>query len=160
PGPGRPACAEFSRQDLAGRDRTIGGAGPSAGIHGRRNRAGADSRARRHSAGRAERSRPIWPLTAGAMTLEQVLRGGPLRTELSGSLPGTEVRGLEYASRRVEAGFLFFAFPGSRTDGREFAQSAIEKGAVAVASELPAPAGFRGTWIEAERGRRALALAA
>ncbi len=70
-----------------------------------------------------------------------------------------EIRGLEYDSRRVEAGFLFFAFRGSRADGREFAQFAAARGAVAVASELPPPTGFDGTWIEVEHGRRALALA-
>src|SRR6202162_492566 len=94
------------------------------------------------------------------MTLEQVLRGVQLRGALSGDLVKIEIRGLEYDSRRVEAGFLFFAFPGSRTDGREFAQSAIDRGAAAVASELPAPAGFHGTWIEVGHGRRALSLTA
>jgi UDP-N-acetylmuramoyl-L-alanyl-D-glutamate--2,6-diaminopimelate ligase len=93
------------------------------------------------------------------MTLEQILRGVQLRRELSGDLRGIEIRGLEYDSRRVEAGFLFFAFPGLRADGRQFAQSAMDRGAVAVASELPAPAGFEGTWIEVEHGRRALASA-
>jgi UDP-N-acetylmuramoyl-L-alanyl-D-glutamate--2,6-diaminopimelate ligase len=66
---------------------------------------------------------------------------------------------LEYDSRRVEAGFLFFAFAGAHADGRQFAQAAAAKGAVAVVSELPAPEGFPGTWIEAEHGRQALALA-
>src|ERR1035438_4432455 len=93
------------------------------------------------------------------MTLEQILRGVQLRGELFGDLRGIEIRGLEYDSRRVEAGFLFFAFPGLRADGREFARSAVERGALAVASELPAPAGFEGTWIEVEHGRRALARA-
>jgi UDP-N-acetylmuramoyl-L-alanyl-D-glutamate--2,6-diaminopimelate ligase len=92
------------------------------------------------------------------MTLEQILRGVQLRRELPQDLSGIEIRGLEYDSRRVEAGFLFFAFPGSRADGREFAQSALQKGAVAVASELSPPVDFRGTWIEVEHGRRALAL--
>jgi UDP-N-acetylmuramoyl-L-alanyl-D-glutamate--2,6-diaminopimelate ligase len=94
------------------------------------------------------------------MTVEQILRGAALRRELAEDLRRIQVRGLDYDSRRVEAGFLFFAFPGSRTDGREFAQSAIDQGAVAVVSELEAPPGFRGTWIEVEHGRRALALAA
>ena len=71
-----------------------------------------------------------------------------------------QVTGLEYDSRRVEQGFLFFAFAGARADGREFAQSAMNRGAAAVASELPAPEGFPGTWIEVEHGRQALALAA
>ena len=70
------------------------------------------------------------------------------------------VTGLEYDSRRVQPGFLFFAFPGARADGREFAQQAIEKGAVAAVSELAAPHGFLGRWIEVEHGRQALALAA
>jgi UDP-N-acetylmuramoyl-L-alanyl-D-glutamate--2,6-diaminopimelate ligase len=93
------------------------------------------------------------------MTLEQILHGVWFREELSGDLPGIEVAGLEYDSRRVEPGFLFFAFAGSRADGRAFAQSAMEKGAVAVVSELPSPADFVGSWIEVERGRQALAIA-
>src|ERR1017187_180544 len=94
------------------------------------------------------------------MLLEQILRGVQLRTELSEDLRGIEILGLEYDSRRVEAGFLFFAFPGARADGREFAQQAVDKGAIAAVSELPVPDGFLGRWIEVEHGRQALALAA
>src|SRR5579863_1702151 len=94
------------------------------------------------------------------MTVKEVLQGVRLRQELAGGLEKTPVAGLEYDSRRVEPGFLFFAFAGARTDGREFASQAIAKGAVATASELPAPQGFPGPWIEVEHGRQALALAA
>src|SRR5579863_6586444 len=94
------------------------------------------------------------------MTIQQVLQGVRLRQELPFDLGQASVAGLEYDSRRVQAGFLFFAFPGARADGREFAQQAVDKGAIAVVSELPAPPGFRGRWIEVEHGRRALALAA
>jgi UDP-N-acetylmuramoyl-L-alanyl-D-glutamate--2,6-diaminopimelate ligase len=68
----------------------------------------------------------------------------------------------------VEKGFLFFAFPGARVDGRAFARQAVERGAVAIVSELP-PASesasesgneTRAPWIQVEHGRRALALAA
>ncbi len=99
------------------------------------------------------------------MTIEQILLGVrfrrdvPLRKQLAAGLGTVSVAGLEYDSRRVEPGFLFFAFPGARADGREFAQQAIDQGAVAAVSELPAPEGFRGTWIEVEHGRHALALA-
>jgi UDP-N-acetylmuramoyl-L-alanyl-D-glutamate--2,6-diaminopimelate ligase len=93
------------------------------------------------------------------MTLEQILRGVRLKGSLLAALGRIEVTGLEYDSRRVEAGFLFFAFAGAHADGRQFAQAAAAKGAVAVVSELPAPEGFQGTWIEAEHGRQALALA-
>lgn len=94
------------------------------------------------------------------MTIEEILQGVRLRKELPADLEKAVVTGLEYDSRRVEPGFLFFAFPGARADGREFAQQAIEKGAVAAVSELPAPERFLGRWIEVEHGRQALALAA
>jgi UDP-N-acetylmuramoyl-L-alanyl-D-glutamate--2,6-diaminopimelate ligase len=92
------------------------------------------------------------------MRLKEILHGVRLRGALPGGFENLEVKGLEYDSRRVEPGFLFFAFPGSHADGRQFAQAALDKGAVAVASELPPPEGFRGGWIEVEHGRQALAL--
>ncbi|HEX5227286.1 MAG TPA: UDP-N-acetylmuramoyl-L-alanyl-D-glutamate--2,6-diaminopimelate ligase [Bryobacteraceae bacterium] len=94
------------------------------------------------------------------MTIQEILQGVRLRKDVPADLAAKVVRGLEYDSRRVEPGFLFFAFPGARADGREFAQQAIGKGAVAAVSELPAPEGFRGQWIQVEHGRQALALAA
>jgi len=93
------------------------------------------------------------------MTLETILEGIRLRRGLSEDLQKMEVTGLEYDSRRVQQGFLFFAFAGARADGRAFAQGALDAGAAAVASEHPPPPGFRGTWIEVEHGRHALALA-
>ncbi|MBV8728189.1 MAG: UDP-N-acetylmuramoyl-L-alanyl-D-glutamate--2,6-diaminopimelate ligase, partial [Acidobacteriia bacterium] len=62
--------------------------------------------------------------------------------------------------RRVKEDFLFFAFPGSRTDGRQFALDALARGAAAVVSESPAPEQFEGAWVQVEHGRKALALAA
>jgi hypothetical protein len=53
------------------------------------------------------------------------------------ALSQLDVQGLDYDSRRVQPGFLFFAFPGSRADGRQFARDAVDRGAVAVASESP-----------------------
>jgi UDP-N-acetylmuramoyl-L-alanyl-D-glutamate--2,6-diaminopimelate ligase len=94
------------------------------------------------------------------MTIERVLLGVRLRQGLAAGLGKVSVAGLEYDSRRVQPGFLFFAFPGARADGREFAQQAIDKGAIAAVSELAAPPGFCGTWIEVEHGRQALALSA
>src|SRR6202167_2495328 len=94
------------------------------------------------------------------MIVEAILQGVRLRKELPADLRKAVVTGLEYDSRRVQPGYLFFAFPGARADGREFARQAIEKGAVAAVSELPAPHGFLGRWIEVEHGRHALALAA
>ncbi len=91
------------------------------------------------------------------MPLGKVLEGVHTTTPLP---PGVEVAGLEYDSRKTGAGFLFFAFPGAKADGRAFARQALDRGAVAVVSELDAPADFVGQWIRVEHGRRALATAA
>lgn len=71
-----------------------------------------------------------------------------------------EVHGLNYDSRQVRPGDLFFAFAGAKTDGRQFALNARKQGSVAVVSELPAPAGYDAPWIEVPFARRTLALAA
>ncbi len=94
------------------------------------------------------------------MTLRDVLSGVPLRTPLAPELAAAHVAGLDYDSRRVQPGFLFFAFPGARTDGRGFAQAAVERGALGTVSESPRPAGWTEPWIEVEHGRQALATAA
>jgi len=94
------------------------------------------------------------------MTLGELLAGVKLRQELTPELAAVSVAGLEYDSRRVENGFVFFAFVGARVDGRRFAQEALERGAAAAVSELPRPQDFDGAWIQVEHGRRALASAA
>lgn len=94
------------------------------------------------------------------MKLAEVLKEVDLRGELPPGLAGREVAGLDYDSRRVGPGYLFFAFAGRRADGRQFAAGALGKGAVAVLSEMPRPAGFEGEWLEVEHGRRALSRAA
>ena len=68
--------------------------------------------------------------------------------------------GIAYDSRKVAAGFLFFAFSGAKTDGAQFANDAIKKGAIAVVGDRPAPGGFAGLWLQVAHGREALALAA
>ena len=94
------------------------------------------------------------------MNLGEVFAGVRLKRPLAPELAKSAVNSLEYDSRRVKKGALFFAFPGARADGRSFAMQAMNSGAVAVVSELPAPEGFQGNWIEVEHGRQALALAA
>jgi UDP-N-acetylmuramoyl-L-alanyl-D-glutamate--2,6-diaminopimelate ligase len=94
------------------------------------------------------------------MKLGEILAGAHLKTPLSPELATSEISGLEYDSRRVGKGFLFFAFPGSRTDGSQFVQDALVRGALVAAGESPAPKGFSGNWIQVEHGREALALAA
>jgi UDP-N-acetylmuramoyl-L-alanyl-D-glutamate--2,6-diaminopimelate ligase len=93
------------------------------------------------------------------MTTSEALAGVPLLFELPPSLEQIQIQGLDYDSRRIARGYLFFAFPGSRVDGREFAQQAVTNGAIAIVSELAAPSGIPVPWIQVEHGRRALALA-
>jgi UDP-N-acetylmuramoyl-L-alanyl-D-glutamate--2,6-diaminopimelate ligase len=93
------------------------------------------------------------------MTISEVLAGVPLLSALPPSLAQTPIQGLDYDSRRVKPGYLFFAFPGARLDGRDFAAHATANGAMAIVSELPAPEGVSAPWIQVEHGRHALALA-
>lgn len=99
-------------------------------------------------------------MTFGPNTVEWVLRNAGLPQPLPLALASLHVTGIEYDSRRVEPGVLFFAFPGAKVDGRKFAGEARAKGAVAVVSELPAPADYDGAWIQVPHGRKALASAA
>ena len=46
-----------------------------------------------------------------------------------------EITGVNIDSRRIEAGHLFVAIPGTQTDGHKFIPKAIEQGAVAVLCE-------------------------
>lgn len=94
------------------------------------------------------------------MELERVFSGVRLKRTLPAEWRGLEVRGIDYDSRRVQPGTVFFAFPGAKTDGRRFANDALERGAVAVVSELGPPEDWSGPWIQVEHGRQAMGLAA
>ena len=94
------------------------------------------------------------------MTIRELFSGVRLKRPLAPEHADAPALGLDYDSRRVEAGFVFFAFPGSRADGRQFAQSALDRGAAAVAGGSEAPEGMEPRWIQVEHGREALAAAA
>jgi UDP-N-acetylmuramoyl-L-alanyl-D-glutamate--2,6-diaminopimelate ligase len=94
------------------------------------------------------------------MTTAELLAGVGLKEPLAPALAATDAKGLDYDSRRVEPGWLFFAFPGARADGRVFAAAALEHGAVAVVSESEAPEALAPRWIRVPHGRQALAFAA
>jgi UDP-N-acetylmuramoyl-L-alanyl-D-glutamate--2,6-diaminopimelate ligase len=97
------------------------------------------------------------------MTLGELLSGVRLKQPLLAGLDCAIVKGLDYDSRRIASGFVFFAFPGAHTDGRKFAKDAAARGAVAVVSETAAPGWEEGAlgvpWVQVEHGRQALALA-
>lgn len=71
-----------------------------------------------------------------------------------------EVQGLQYDSRAIEGGDVFFAFPGEHADGHDFVDAVLAAGAVAIASEREAPEEHRKQWIHVLHGRKALAHAA
>ncbi len=93
------------------------------------------------------------------MTLDQMLEG--VETPLGA--PSIPVSGLQYDSRKLKPGEVFFAFPGEHVDGHQFISEAVARGAAAVVSErspaggaLPEPI----PWVQVRHGREALALAA
>ena len=88
-----------------------------------------------------------------------MLEGIPVVSNVPAELLNADVRGLAYDSRKVEPGYLFFAFAGSKTDGAQYANAALEKGALAVVSDRPSFGGLHGRWLQVPHGRQALALA-
>jgi UDP-N-acetylmuramoyl-L-alanyl-D-glutamate--2,6-diaminopimelate ligase len=94
------------------------------------------------------------------LKLRDVLTAVPLIAGIPPSLEEADVRGIAYDSRKVQPGFLFFAFAGAKTDGARFAYSAVEKGALAVVSEQSRPGGFPHPWLQVAQGRPALSLVA
>jgi UDP-N-acetylmuramoyl-L-alanyl-D-glutamate--2,6-diaminopimelate ligase len=71
--------------------------------------------------------------------------------------PATQITGIAFDSRRVQPGDLFVAIPGFKRDGRQFAEQAVERGAVAIASEAPLPDVKATALIEVANARVALA---
>jgi UDP-N-acetylmuramoyl-L-alanyl-D-glutamate--2,6-diaminopimelate ligase len=84
--------------------------------------------------------------------------------ELQARLPGTERQGdpalvvssVTHDSRQAGPGSLFVAIQGATSDGNSFVDTARRKGAVAVASTLPAPG--PGAWLRVRDAREALAV--
>ena len=64
-----------------------------------------------------------------------------------------EIRSLDYDSRRVKDGSLFFAIEGAQTDGHLYISEALNKGAVAVASQKEPPSRPTVPWIQVEAVR-------
>src|SRR2546422_1831397 len=92
--------------------------------------------------------------------LSEVFQG--VETTLSAGASTLEIGQVACESRKVHAGALFFALHGTKADGNVFIQDAIKRGAIAIASEAPAPgklpAGI--VWIQVREARKALAITA
>jgi UDP-N-acetylmuramoyl-L-alanyl-D-glutamate--2,6-diaminopimelate ligase len=97
------------------------------------------------------------------MKLAELMRGVP-DAEL-GAYPSLEIHSIDYDSRRIEPGGLFFAIQGEKADGHAFISQALARGAVAIVSERPSPSPQTGVphsapaWVRVPRIRRALSEA-
>lgn len=96
----------------------------------------------------------------GSMGLGELFGGA--QAEISADLRNRPVSGLACDSRKASPGFLFFALHGAKEDGNRYVRDALERGAVAVASEEAAPADLPPgvAWIRVRESRKALAIAA
>jgi UDP-N-acetylmuramoyl-L-alanyl-D-glutamate--2,6-diaminopimelate ligase len=119
----------------------------------------ADSSARSAVLGLSDASeRPI--LVNRSMKLSELLAGCELKSPLRDA--DREIAAPAYDSRRVAPGAAFFAIRGEATDGNRFVAAAVERGAVAVVSEMSRPAtlGSNVEWAEVADARKSLAVAA
>ena len=92
------------------------------------------------------------------MYLQKLLSGlEQISNRESHNLMDLVIRSLEYDSRQVRDGSLFFAIEGSITDGHLYLDEALKKGAVAVISERKTPLKFPVPWIRVNQTRLALA---
>ena len=85
--------------------------------------------------------------------------GAMLDGSAVGIVPDLDVTGLQYDSRKLRPGEVFFAFPGERVDGHDFVPAALRDGAAAIVSERKVPSAMNGRWARVSHGRRALAVA-
>jgi UDP-N-acetylmuramoyl-L-alanyl-D-glutamate--2,6-diaminopimelate ligase len=69
--------------------------------------------------------------------------------------PALEVTEVDYDSRKVHPGALFVAIRGLHEDGNRYVPAALERGAVAIASENPPS--ISAAWVEVPDAREALA---
>ncbi len=73
-----------------------------------------------------------------------------------------EIQNIVYDSRKAVMGSLFFALQGAKEDGNRYIREAIERGAVAIASESAAPTDLDANvvWVRVPESRKSLATAA
>jgi UDP-N-acetylmuramoyl-L-alanyl-D-glutamate--2,6-diaminopimelate ligase len=96
-------------------------------------------------------------MSEGSMLLSDLL---PEAKAASGA--SVPVARIASDSRKVAAGTLFFAVPGTKVDGMNFVPQAVAGGAVAIVGEAERPSGLSGdvVYIRVPDVRRSLALAA
>ena len=97
------------------------------------------------------------------MGMEKPLRVEDIAVVTAAKLSGnreTEVTDVTHDSRQAGPGSLFVAIRGELFDAHKFIPQVMESGAAGVISEQSPSAGFKGSWLQVENVRRAMALAA
>src|SRR5271170_3074038 len=90
--------------------------------------------------------------------LAKLLRGVDAKAAAAHS--DLEIQEIAYDSRKVKPGTLFVAIRGEKTDGNNFVPDAVNRGAIAIASEQAGPATLPAEfpWIQVAAARQALAI--
>ena len=98
--------------------------------------------------------------TSGSIGLGELFAG--TRAEVPAGAEKLRVSGIACDSRKAAPGFVFFALHGAKEDGNKYVRDAVERGAMAVASEDLAPADLAPSvaWIRAGESRKSLAISA
>ena len=76
------------------------------------------------------------------------------------AVPGIEVSGVAYDSRRVAPGDVFIALKGLKAAGTDYAAEAVSRGAVAVVADRPADVALGVPWVVVPDARAAMAAMA
>jgi UDP-N-acetylmuramoyl-L-alanyl-D-glutamate--2,6-diaminopimelate ligase len=92
------------------------------------------------------------------MKLSEVLAQVPVSPAVSSKHKG-EVTGIANDSRKVKAGDMFVALPGTKVDGANYAADAVKQGAVAVVAQVEVP-GLTVPTFKVDASAKALALIA
>jgi UDP-N-acetylmuramoyl-L-alanyl-D-glutamate--2,6-diaminopimelate ligase len=88
--------------------------------------------------------------------MDELVRGLALAGS-RGDLAATDVTSVEYDSRRVQPGALFFCVPGAHSDGHDHAAAAVGAGAVALLGERPLDIDVAQVWVGPGGARPAMA---
>lgn len=91
-----------------------------------------------------------------ALKLNQLLKG--LSYEVLKGSVDLNIKKINYNSKEVETGDVFFCIKGFKADGHEFARDAIKRGAIAIVCEEPLVIGDSVTVIKVQDSRKALSL--
>lgn len=92
------------------------------------------------------------------MKIKDIIKG--IDAEVVGNVE-TEVKDLQFDSRRVTEGTMFVAQRGTKVDGHDFIDGAVKAGAVAVlCMEMPKKTAAGITYVKVRDSSEALGLAA